>query len=116
MKNIDLVNSYKLEKESQYFDRKSARIDPKEIAKLISAYANADGGTIVIGIEDNGVITGFKTINSKKIDSFKHTIFTFLNSHPQIEFEEIDCINTNNESDKLLIIKVESEKKKYSID
>ncbi len=109
MENSKIIKSYQTDKESQYFDRKSARIDPKEIAKLISAYANADGGTIVLGIEDNGVITGFKTTNSKAIDSFKRTSFTFLNSHPQTEFEEIDCININNESDKLLIIKVECE-------
>lgn len=33
--------------ESQYFDRKSARKDDKEIAKHISAFANAAGGKLV---------------------------------------------------------------------
>lgn len=51
------------EKENQYFDRKSARIDIKEVAKHISAFANASGGTLVIGIEDKGSLTGFTDID-----------------------------------------------------
>ena len=47
-------------KESQYFDRKSARKDDKEIAKHVSAFANAAGGKLVIGIEDDGEVTGFR--------------------------------------------------------
>ena len=44
--------------EVQIMDRKSVRIDPKDLAKTIIAFANADGGWIAIGIEDNGDITG----------------------------------------------------------
>ena len=46
-------------KENQYFDRKSARKDADEIAKHIIAVANFAGGKLVIGIEDDGEITGF---------------------------------------------------------
>ena len=54
------VNLFSVLKENQYFDRKSARKDDREIAKHISAFANAAGGKLVIGIEDNGEVTGFK--------------------------------------------------------
>ena len=40
------------EHENKYFDRKSAQIKPSDIADLISAFANAEGGTFVIGISD----------------------------------------------------------------
>ena len=40
------------EHENKYFDRKSAKIKPSELAPLISAFANAVGGTIVLGISD----------------------------------------------------------------
>ena len=50
------VNLFSTFKENQYFDRKSARKDDKEIAKHISAFANAAGGKLVIGIEDNGEV------------------------------------------------------------
>jgi len=41
--------------ESQFFDRKSARITPKDFSHQLSAFANASGGMVVIGIEDDGI-------------------------------------------------------------
>ena len=38
--------------ENKHFDRKSAKIKVADIADLISAFANAEGGTVVIGISD----------------------------------------------------------------
>ena len=49
--------------ENRYFDRKSADIKPSDLARHISAFADADGGVIAIGIEDkNKEITGMKLI------------------------------------------------------
>lgn len=39
-------------KEGQYYDVKSAQKKPSELADIVSAYANAEGGTVVIGISD----------------------------------------------------------------
>lgn len=39
-------------KEDQTFDCKSIQIDPKALAITIVAFANADGGTIAIGVSD----------------------------------------------------------------
>lgn len=44
--------------ESPLFDRKSARIDAKTLAIHLIAFANADGGMIAVGVEDDGTITG----------------------------------------------------------
>ena len=44
--------------EFQVFDRKSAKIDAKALAVLLVAFANADGGTAAIGVENDGEITG----------------------------------------------------------
>ena len=38
--------------ERQIFDRKSINIEPKALAVPLIAFANADGGTIAIGISD----------------------------------------------------------------
>ena len=45
-------------KENQYFERKNSRVGNREVAHQISAMANASGGTIAIGIEDDGKIVG----------------------------------------------------------
>lgn len=57
--------------EGQYFDRKSLFEGPPgqkkardrkavrdEVAEYVAAFANADGGTLVLGVEDDGTVTG----------------------------------------------------------
>ena len=95
------------EKENQYFDRKSARIDTKEVAKHISAFANASGGTLVIGVEDKGSLTGFTDMGTSKLDKFKRVPFDLLKSTPMIKIEEIDIIGTKLKDDILLIYHIE---------
>lgn len=41
--------------EDQWFDRKSGRIEPRALAKPLVAFANAEGGTIAVGISDGKV-------------------------------------------------------------
>ena len=53
------------ERENQYFDRKSAKKDVKELANHIAGFANASGGTLVIGISDDGKIEGFEDYKEK---------------------------------------------------
>ena len=50
--------------ESPLFDRKSARIDAKTLAIHLIAFANADGGVIAVGVEDDGTITGIDAYRS----------------------------------------------------
>ena len=38
--------------EKQIFDRKSIMIKPKDLSDTLCAFANADGGTVAIGISD----------------------------------------------------------------
>lgn len=45
-------------KEDQTYDRKSARKESKGLSNHIVAFANADGGTLVIDIEDDFTVTG----------------------------------------------------------
>ena len=52
------IHTLQHQPEGQQFDRKSFRIDAKSLAVILVAFANADGGDVVIGIEDDGRITG----------------------------------------------------------
>lgn len=40
------------QKESQFFDCKRVKIDPAKVLEIIVAFANADGGTLVLGMDD----------------------------------------------------------------
>ncbi|HSM48421.1 MAG TPA: ATP-binding protein [Draconibacterium sp.] len=54
---------YKLiqEGEHQQQDFKYCINDSKKIAKSLVAFANTDGGRLVVGVKDNGKITGIRT-------------------------------------------------------
>ena len=54
MEKIFDIDYLKSTPEDQHFDRKSARIQPKDILRHLVAFANAEGGHLVIGIEDDG--------------------------------------------------------------
>lgn len=47
--------------ENQYLDFKFEISDARKIARTLSAFANSDGGKLLIGVNDNGVISGIRT-------------------------------------------------------
>ncbi len=47
--------------EHQQLDFKFEVSDSKKIARTLSAFANTDGGTLLIGVKDNGNITGVRS-------------------------------------------------------
>ena len=51
------------EDENKLFDRKSSKVKPTDIAPIISAFANAEGGTVVIGVAEKTRETHLKRSN-----------------------------------------------------
>jgi len=47
--------------ENQHLDFKFEISDAKKMARTFSAFANADGGKLLIGVKDNGRITGIRS-------------------------------------------------------
>ncbi|ALD64372.1 hypothetical protein AFL94_11070 [Arthrobacter sp. LS16] len=54
--------SYISRDEDHFFDRKSAKIKPAKLSQSFSALANADGGEIFVGLEDDGTFVGFDSV------------------------------------------------------
>lgn len=50
--------------ETHFSDRKSRKIRPASLTKLMSAFANADGGDMYVGIEDDGSWDGFPDVEA----------------------------------------------------
>ena len=109
MKQPDL-SYWQFRPESQYLDRKSARKKPSELLKHLIAFANADGGQLVIGVEDEkqgNIITGFKEARAYPIDDFKKIDREMRETPLDLSFEEIPVVNHKGEDDLILIISVE---------
>lgn len=103
---VDSPEVFASEKETYYFDRKSARKDAAEIAKHISAFANAAGGKLVIGIEDDGAITGFKRDGAREIEDFKQASIVDCVPSPVVSCREIPTTNVKGENDLILVLDV----------
>lgn len=69
--------------EHQQLDFKFEISDAKKIARTFSAFANTDGGKLLIGVKDNGVISGIRTDEEDyMVESAAH-----LFCKPRIEYE-----------------------------
>lgn len=90
------LHYYQFSPETQYLDRKSARKKPQELLKHLIAFANADGGQLVVGIEDekqDNIITGFKDGRAYPIDDFKKIDREMRDTPLDLSFEEIPVVN-----------------------
>lgn len=95
------------EEENKYFDRKSAQIKPSEIADLISAFANAEGGTIVIGISDKKrKLEGISKVGTVKINDLVAAPKDCCKPMPAYTEEFIEIINVDGETDQLLLLHI----------
>ena len=103
MKTLDY---YLNQHEGQTYDKKSGRIEPKALAVTMVAMANADGGTIAVGIEDDGTISGIDGM-TEHINDLLRVPFDYcipsVNIHPQ----RIPCTDKDGKDNHILILEVE---------
>ena len=96
------------EKENKYFDCKSAQIKPSDLAPLISDFANADGGTIVVGISDKTrTLEGIDFVGYDKINDFINAPKDFCQPMPRYQEEFLDIVNADGEPDRILLLHIQ---------
>jgi len=69
--------------EHQQLDFKFEVSDSKKIARTLSAFANTDGGRLLIGVKDNGVIAGVRSEEEYYMIEAASTMYT----RPVVPFE-----------------------------
>lgn len=102
--NIEMLSSTR---ENHYFDRKSARIKPEDLARHVAAFANASGGKVVVGIEDDGTVTGFARQGSRDPERFEQCAITDCFPAPDVSCTRVPVTNTFGEDDFVLVMDVE---------
>lgn len=73
--------------ESSLLEFKEEQVRPESLAREMVAFSNTFGGTILIGVADNGTITGISdvsTIEQRAINVARHSVIPALN--PTVEF------------------------------
>lgn len=104
------------EVENQFFDRKSAKKKPEEIVKNLVGFANASGGILVVGVEDNGELTGFEYVGAHSIEEFKTAPIKLLRDTPiMFEVIEVPIENCRNQKDTVLVFDIKPSTKQVII-
>ena len=97
--------------EDQWLERKSAGVGGQTIANLLVGFANAEGGVIIIGLSDDGVVEGIGPDVDKRSADWRRAATDFPIPLVRCQFQRIDCITAKGNPDQLVVITVESSDK-----
>ena len=100
------------EPEGQWFDRKSARIAPRELAETLVAMANAEGGLIVLGLS-GGVCEGVDDRPAAQND-WRQAGVDFTTPPVRYTVELLPAVNRRGETDHLFIIQMPPSRQVHS--
>ena len=92
--------------EDQWFDRKSARIGARELADILIGFANAEGGTVVVGLW-NGVVEGIDGQGSGRLSKWQQAVIDFTAPPVPHRTRIVDCRNAQGGRDRLMVFEVE---------
>ena len=94
--------------EMQIFDRKSINISGAKLSDTICAFANADGGTIAIGISDkNKRIEGIDFATNRLNDILRAPL-DFCFPSVQVITEKVSCTDYKNRANHILLMHIEA--------
>jgi predicted HTH transcriptional regulator len=113
-----LISSSDNDFESQYFDRKEAgrvltgnsisqsNFDGiiSQIKECVSAFANGDGGLLVLGISSNGAVKGIQHLSENQLNRI--TSLNQLLKCQTVSIKFFDCTNDQGIQDKFLLFLV----------
>lgn len=91
--------------EDQWFERKSCRIAPRDLAQALIGFANADGGTLVIGLDD-GEVEGTDG-NAEKRNSQLQANVDFCVPPVPAKSRLVACVDRRGEPSELVVFQVE---------
>ena len=93
--------------EKQIFDRKSIQIKPADLANTICAFANADGGTVAVGISDKHRRIEGVDSHTARLNEILRVPIDFCNPTVPVNIEMVDCVNSDGKPDHILLMRIE---------
>ncbi|MEK7073081.1 MAG: ATP-binding protein [Patescibacteria group bacterium] len=121
MEDKDIVKALLDIQEWQTFDCKRAAIKPADLLETVVGFANADGGSIAVGLEDPAKAHGDKRLlgiseNADNVSDFLKLLGKEIEP-PLIQWAkfELDITNAQGQLDKLLILNIKRSNDVHSL-
>lgn len=93
--------------EMQIFDRKSIGIEPKALAIPLVAFANADGGTIAIGISDKEKRIEGVDFEIQRLNELLRVPFDFCDPSINVQLEKVPCTDYKGRENHVLLMHID---------
>lgn len=90
--------------EDQWFERKSFRVTARALADELIGFANADGGTVVVGIHD-GKVEGTES-SAGRLNALMQAHIDFCQPPVPASTKLVTCQREDGEADQLLVIEI----------
>ena len=103
--NPDNINDLCFSNEKQILDRKAAKMSARDFAIHVVAMANADGGYLVIGVEDDGTITGIDDYE-KKLNELLRVPFDFCVPSVEVKNKLMEVTDCHGKANHILRMRV----------
>jgi ATP-dependent DNA helicase RecG len=100
-------------REDQWFDRKSSRISARDLAESLVAFANAEGGVVVVGLSD-GAVEGIAGAPSGRLNEWQQSAFDFTAPTVSCRTRLVDCSRADGSPDRLLVLETDASTQVHS--
>lgn len=98
--------------EDQWFDRKSNRTHASDLANVMIGFANAEGGTVVLGLW-NGRVEGVDGASKNRLE-WRQAALDFTVPAVPCRQRSVDCLSHGGEPDRLVVVEIESSDKVHA--
>ena len=93
--------------EMQIFDRKSINIEPRALAIPIVAFANADGGTIAIGVSDKTRTIEGTDHEIQRLNELLRVPYDFCEPSVPVQIEKVPCKDSKGRDNHIILMHIE---------
>lgn len=100
-------------REDQWLDRKSSRISARDLADSLVGFANAEGGSIVVGLW-NGQVEGVDRAPDGRVAQWQQAAFDFTMPTVACRTRLVECVNQAGEPDHIFVIEIDTSERVHA--
>jgi ATP-dependent DNA helicase RecG len=100
-------------KEDQWLDRKSSGISARDLAESLVGFANAEGGSIVLGLW-NGQVEGVDRAPEGRVAQWDQAASDFTMPTVACRSRLVECVNQAGEPDHIFVIEIDTSERVHA--